>query len=254
MMYQDRKYNPPRSTGTNMKNLIIASIFLFISTVHAQTCEHMAYGGELPKTQKSHKVLCKKEFAVGYSTELKSPLFVVQRLDPEKLTAPTVVESASFRLDPALTKTEQPALSDFVNTGYDRGHMAPFEDTNHDQTAALESMMLTNIIPQHSGNNRGIWRVLEDRVRNMSLDGNIFVITGPIFDQPRTPIGDNAIPVPSKLYKIVINAKAKTSTTYLIPNESVSSSLLPTFVSDIATVSRLTGINFLPILDLTETK
>lgn len=253
-MYQDRKYNPPRSTGINMKNLIIASIFLFISTVHAQTCEHMAYGGELPKTEKSHKLLCKTEFAVGYSTELKSPLFVVQRLQAEKLTAPTVVESASFRLDPALSRTEQPALSDFVNSGYDRGHMAPFEDTNHNQNAAIESMMLTNIVPQHSGNNRGIWRVLEDRVRNMSLEGDIFVITGPIFDQQRTPIGDNAIPVPSKLYKIVINSKAKTVTTYLIPNESVSSSLLPTLVSDIATVSRLTGINFLPILNLVETK
>jgi endonuclease G len=132
--------------------------------------------------------------------------------------------------------------------------MAPFEDVNHDQTAAIESMMLTNIVPQHSGNNRGIWRVLEDRVRNMSLEGDIFVITGPVFDQPRTPIGDNAIPVPSKLYKIVINAKTKTVTTYLVPNESVSSSLLPTLVTDIATVSKLTGINFLPILDLVETK
>ena len=237
-----------------MKNLVIAIIFLFISTAHAQTCEHMAYGGELPQTQKSHKILCKTEFAIGYSTELKTPLFVVQRLEAEKLTAPTVVQNAPFRLDPTLSKTEQPSLYDFVNSGYDRGHMAPFEDTNHDRNAAFESMMLTNIVPQHSGNNRGIWRVLEDLVRNMTLEGTIFVITGPVFDQPRKPIGENAIPVPSKLYKIVINAKTKTVTTYLIPNESVSSSLLPTMVSNLVTVSNLTGINFLPILDLVETK
>lgn len=236
-----------------MKKLIIANIFLFTSFAFAQTCDYLAYGNELPKTDKPHVVLCKKEFAVGYSTSIKAPLFVVQKLEAEKLTSPNIASGSSFKLDPNLSKTEQPALSDFVNSGFDRGHMAPFEDTNHDEVAANESMMLTNIVAQQPGNNRGIWRVLEDRVRNMSSEATIFVISGPIFDQQRPPIG-NSIPVPSKLFKIIINAKTKTITTFVIPNESVPSSALPNFISTLAEVSRLTGIDLVPILNVVEYK
>ena len=237
-----------------MKKLFLAGIVLFTSFSYAQSCNHMAYGGELPKPQEAHVVLCKKEFAIGYSTSKKTPLFVIQKLQAEKLTSPDAITSASFRLDPSISKDEQPALADYVNSGYDRGHMAPFEDNNHDEVAAIESMMLTNVIPQNASNNRGIWRVLESNTRNLSLVADIYVITGPIYDEPRQPIGANKIMVPSKLFKIVVNSKTKTITTYVVPNESISSTELPKYISTLAVVKQLTGIDPLPILSVFEEK
>lgn len=234
-----------------MKSLFISFIILFTSFAQA-SCPQFAYGSELPKSSEPIVLLCKKEFAIGYSTARKVPLFVVQRLDPEKLTLPNAIDSASFRIDPTLPKELQAALSDYSNSGYDRGHQAPFEDNNHDLVAAFESNYLTNVIPQHPGNNRGIWRVLELNTRNASLDGVLFVITGPIFEGTPITIGAGQVHVPSKLFKIIINPRTRESLTYIIPNASASSDLLPAFISTRQRVKELTGIDPVPAITLTD--
>lgn len=235
--------------------LLAAVLFTFLT--HASTpCSEFAYGGQLPQAREPHVILCKREFAIGYSTSRRTPLFIVQRLDPEKITMPSAIQSASFRQDPTISKDHQPALSDFSNTGYDRGHMAPFEDNNHDAEAARESNYLTNIVPQHAGNNRGIWRVLESRVRDMSLDGEIFVITGPIFDdgESQLVIGVNKIPVPSRLFKVIINPSTRLSYSYIVPNAAVPSSMLDTFITSRQHVIEATGIDIIPSITLTDSR
>lgn len=236
-----------------MKHLF-SGILLFILSVSALACEQFAYGRVLPKTEVPHVIICNKEFAIGFSTQMRVPLFVVQKLTAENVTAPTQLESASFKIDPRFPKEAQAALSDYVNSGFDRGHMAPFEDHNHDADAALETMFMTNVIPQNSSNNRGIWRVLETQVRNMTLDGDIYVITGPIFEGQLNFIGASQIPIPTRLFKIIIIPKTKTAITYIIPNASVPSSSLPMFISSIRSVEILSGISAAPILDIQEKK
>ena len=233
-----------------MKSFLLASIILFTSVAQA-SCPQFAYGGEFPKTVEQITILCKKEFAVGYSTNRKVPIFVLQKLDPEKLTSVNAIDSATFKIDPALPKELQAALTDYSNSGYDRGHQAPFEDNNHDATAGIESNYLTNVVPQQPGNNRGIWRILELNTRNAALDGTLYVITGTIFESNAT-IGANQVHVPTKLYKIIINPRTKETVTYIIPNISVSSDLLPTFISTRQMVKELAGIDPIPAITLSE--
>ena len=234
-----------------MKHLV-TGILLFILSVSALACEQFAYGRVLPRTEIPHAIVCNKEFAVGYSTRMKVPLFVVQKLTAENVTSPTQLDSATFRVDPRFPKEAQAALSDYVNSGFDRGHMAPFEDHNHNRDAALETMFMTNIVPQNSSNHRGIWRVLETQVRNMTLEGDVYVITGPIFEGAINTIGENRIPVPTRLFKIVISPSTRTVITYVIPNTNVPSSSLPTFISTIRNVQLLSGIDPVPILNIQE--
>lgn len=234
-----------------MKKLFTLLLILFISPVYAQ-CSQFVYGGLFPRTQEPHVLLCKKEFAVGYSTVRKTPIYVVQRLDAEDLTSPDVLTSATFRIDPTLPREAQAALSDFTNSGFDRGHLSPFEDNNHDTISANESNFLTNIVPQVPGNNRGIWRVLESQVREMSLDGPIYVVTGTIYDPTMAAFIGTGVPIPTYLYKVVINPRTNRSITWVVPNMSVPSSDLPKFISNRQTVFNMSGVDPVPILSIVE--
>ncbi len=236
-----------------MKHLV-TGILLFILSVSALACEQFAYGKVLPRTNIPHVIICNKEFGIGYSTQMKVPLFVIQKLTAENVTSATQLHSATFRADPRFPKEAQAALSDYTNSGFDRGHMAPFEDHNHDREAALETMFLTNVVPQNSSNNRGIWRVLETQVRNMTLDGDVYVITGPIFEGRINTIGENKIPVPTRLFKVIVMPSTRTAITYVIPNTNVPSSSLSTFISSIGNVQLLSGIDPVPILNIQEKK
>lgn len=240
-----------------MKKILIAiSISLFsIFSIAQVPCSNMVYGGEFPRAQEDVVILCKREFVIGYSTSKKTLLWAAYVLDPEKITSPNVVNSLRFRLDPSIPPVYQAQLSDYANSGFDRGHMVPFEDMNHDLYAAVDSMMMTNVIPQFPTSNRGIWRVLENKIRNQSLDGPLFVIVGPVFDRYVRTIG-NGIPVPTRLYRVVINARNKTSTTYIIPHVSapISSADLSKFISTRNAVKEITGIELVPAIVLLDAK
>jgi len=233
-----------------MRKLLLAAVILLFTGPALANCPQFAYGGELPRTAEPHVILCKKGFAVGYSTQRKSPLWVAEVVDPEKITLPTAIESSSFKQDPALPLERQAPLSDFVGSGYDRGHLVPFENVNHSVELALESMLVTNVVAQWPSNNRGIWRVLEERVRTSSLEGKLFVVTGVIYAESKK-IGGGT-PVPSHLFKVIIDPARKISTTYIVPNISVPSSELPRLIFTRAELAILSGIDAAPIASLKE--
>lgn len=237
-----------------MKNYFLFILMYLFTTTAFANCSWMVFGGEFPLTSEPHVILCKKEFVIGYSTNKKTLLWVAMLLDPEKITMPNAVESLSFKIDPTIDKDKQAALSDYAGSGFDRGHMAPFEDVNHDREAAVESMYLTNTLPQHLSSNRGIWRVLEKNTREAALEGKLFIISGPIFEGNIETMGENKIPVPTKVFKIIIDPRTKTSTTYILPNASIPSSDLPKFIFTREEVKRQTNIEMVPSTILVDKK
>lgn len=224
---------------------------IIAASAAAADCPQFAYGGMLPRAAEPHVVLCKKGFAVGYSTERRTPLWVAEVVDPENITRPTALESAPFRQDPTLSSTQQAKLADFAGGGFDRGHLVPFENVNHDVTAATESSYLTNIVPQFPANNRGIWKKLEELVRHASLNGKLFVVTGVIFEGPPVTIG-SGVPVPSHLFKVIINPTNGTMVTYIIPNMDVPVSQLPQLVARRADVIARAKLDPVPVLSIQE--
>ncbi|MBN2893318.1 MAG: DNA/RNA non-specific endonuclease [Bacteroidales bacterium] len=100
--------------------------------------------------------------------------------------------------------------SDYTNSDYDRGHMCPAGDMNFNQTAMTETFYLTNISPQKPGLNRGIWKELEEQVRDWAVkNDSLYIVAGAIFSQNPKKIGENNVAVPSKFYKVVADISAK---------------------------------------------
>ncbi|XP_047133281.1 ectonucleotide pyrophosphatase/phosphodiesterase family member 1 isoform X2 [Hydra vulgaris] len=161
-------------------------------------------------------VLTQRSYITGYSTKLRIPLWVGYELLGKNLLI-NINRSNCFRQDIRLLSNESSFCSSYSNSGFDRGHLAPSGDFNHNVDDEQDTNLLSNIAPQYPYFNRGIWQVLEDLVRNWTIHyGSIHVITGSIFDVDNNGIKDdinqakqylknqlNGTAIPTHFYKIL---------------------------------------------------
>lgn len=213
------------------KFLAIASIILFTQIAHSEPCSEMVYNGKFPVTKEPTTIICHKRYVIGYSKIRHAPLWVAEALTSENVKNANIKRIDAFRPDPAIPASSQANQHEFIATGYDKGHMLPYEDFADDEQAANESFFMTNMVPQKANNNRGIWRSLEGKVRKLATTkGTVFIITGPIF--AKSPITLNAgTPVPQALYKVVISPSTKEVFTTIVPNEDgLPASTLPKYI------------------------
>ena len=54
----------------------------------------------------------------------------------------------------------------YRGSGYDRGHLKPAADSKGSMEEMESSFLMTNMAPQTPNLNRGIWKQLEEAVRN----------------------------------------------------------------------------------------
>ena len=103
----------------------------------------------------------------------------------------------AFCSDPRLKRS--PAPDDYTDSGYDRGHLTPAADAGN-EVQMRDTFLMTNMTPQLPDVNRIIWKELEAMVRGMETQ---YVVTGAIYGDTSTCIGEHRIPVPSAYYKVV---------------------------------------------------
>jgi endonuclease G len=66
--------------------------------------------------------------------------------------------------------------TDYSGSGYDRGHMCPSADRTDNDTDNQLVFLMSNIIPQASGNNSGVWASFEGYCRTLAQSGNELLI------------------------------------------------------------------------------
>ena len=149
----------------------------------------------------SDVLLCRTDYLVGYNIARKTADWVSYHVTKEG--AEMVIERTDdFRPDEEITESAQAVLSDYKGSGFDRGHMFPAALATSD-AAMSESFLLTNITPQLPGFNRYGWKDLEAWARGCaSKVGEIDVVTGTVYDEDLTFIGD-AVQIPDAFYKVV---------------------------------------------------
>jgi len=234
-----------------MKKLLAVVLLSFASLVSANgiddKCKHHVWNGA-PVVYKevNNQYLCRTGYAVNYNYTTKVASYVVEHIVVANLTK-NVGRKDDFREDPEVPAQYRQTLADYTGQGFDRGHMAPAADMTYDAKAMSESFFLTNMMPQIPGNNRGIWKYLEENTRYwVQVKGEVYVITGTIFDASPKLMGKVAIP--SQIYKIVIDPKTGKQIAYLFPNEKLDPKLIDNYAVSVATIETKTGINFSPAL------
>lgn len=166
-----------------------------------------------------------------------------------------------WQYDPEIPQEYQPCLFKGFPSGgsygYDRGHQIPSADRQN-RDSNRQTFYFTNMTPQRSGFNQGVWAGLESHVRNIAVGTDtLYVVTGCVLDGSTETANDNegkAVTVPSAYYKALLKYQKSGSTTgiggysaagYYLEHRAYSQdSIDGSMLVSIDRLEELTGIDF----------
>jgi endonuclease G len=216
------------------------------STQGFDQCPQFFANGRAPvlREQPKLRALCYDAFAVLHSGQSKTPVFVAQRLNKTLVADADEKRTNRFYSDARLPRDERAELDDYKRSGYSRGHMAPAGDMPTAQAMA-QSFSLANMVPQAIKQNSGPWARIEKDTRSYAqrAQGDVYVITGPVFDDDAATVGNNQVRVPSFLYKLVYDAQSQRAWAHWQANDDAARVSQPISYAELV---RRTGIEFLP--------
>lgn len=214
-----------------------------------RACPQFFAAAASPRVNKSFQVppraLCYQSFAVLYSGVSKTPVFVAEKLNRVQLEDTKGEKRTNrFFADARLRKAERAELEDYKSSGFDRGHMAPAGDMP-DTRSMVQSFSLANTVPQAPKNNQKTWNSIEQATRKYvkRAKGDVYVITGPVYEGKPKTIGSNRIWVPKYLYKLVYDPSTGRAWAHWIENTDEARVSRPITYEELV---KRTNIEFLP--------
>lgn len=213
-----------------MRVFVVFAAWCFLATpVLAEEAQCDAFGAkaQLPvltstRLEQGTTLLCNLGYAALVSTVSHGPLWSAEHLRADDLSAAAQLpRTGHFYADPRWPGGAE--LSDYRHAKpYDRGHMAPSGDQPTTQGQA-QTYALSNIVPQASVLNKGIWARLERRVRLLARrEGELYVVTGPAFHlRPIATLGHDHVYVPSSVWKAVYSPTRNRAGVYVCKNQPV---------------------------------
>ena len=192
-----------------------------------ERCNAFGVNAQLPvltstRLEQGTTLLCNRGYAALVSTVSHGPLWAAEHLRAEDLAAAArLPRNGHFYADPRWPNGA--ALSDYRRKKpYDRGHMAPSADQPTPQAQA-QTYALSNIVPQASTLNKGLWARMERKVRLLARrEGELYVVTGPAFHlRPIATVGHDHVYVPSSVWKAVYSPRHNRAGVYVCKNRPV---------------------------------
>ena len=194
---------------------------------------------------RSDRVITHKAYTVSYNYDWKIPNWVAYELTDVEVEG-DVPRYDKFKPDPMVPKNVTAYTEDYKHSGYDRGHMAPAADMKWDEQVMRESFYLSNICPQNPNLNGGVWKDLEEQVRDLATQkGRIFVVCGPIVNDASTTIGENKVVVPQAFFKVLLQEEDEElhAIGFIYENKS-GRQPMSTYARTIDEVEEITNIDF----------
>jgi len=194
------------------------------------------------------RALCYDAFAILYSGESKTPVFVAERLNRAAMADTGEKRTNRFYPEARLRSAERATLEDYRGSGFDRGHMAPAGDMPTAQAMA-QSFSLANMVPQAPGHNRGVWsKTVESSTRKYAshATGDVYVITGPVYVPSivlSPAIGPGHVRVPKYLFKLVYDEQQHKAWAFWHENTNATPASKPISYAELV---KRTGISFFP--------
>ena len=204
-------------------------------------------------------ILCHAGQVVAFNPAHNVSDWVAYRLRREDLISPRTERREAYRPDPGVPLEHRVEENDYRKTGYDRGHLAPAGSMKWSETAMSESFFMSNMAPQvGAGFNRGIWRVLERKMRQWGCErGLLHVVTGPLYENRETArlavdkdgdgVDDNGIlvDVPSHFFKLALDPGRMEAIAFILPNRKLEADSLSGFLASIDEIEARSRLDFL---------
>ena len=156
-----------------------------------------------------------RNYTYCFDPEVRASLWVAYPLHSSHMSGEGNRNYSSFGYDPDVDNEVQANLTKSYNGWYDRGHQLPAADRKCSQQMMDQTFYATNMTPQQYSFNQNKWGVLEGRVRNMSCNDTLYVVTGAYFDGlhhssidgATTDRFGNQCPTPTHYYKALLRTK-----------------------------------------------
>ena len=180
------------------------------------TCPNAYANNERPDI--AGQEICFDRFAVVYSPDTKTAVVSAERLTGGMVIGAEQIQRINaFHAERSVRGGPTPA--DYVNTGYDRGHMTPAGDMPTPATQR-QTFSMVNMTPQTPELNRATWNRLEREVRSEAKTaGVLYVVTGALFDNP-APRTTTGIAIPFAVYKALYRPDRKQCAVHVATNTS----------------------------------
>ncbi|EDW02731.1 endonuclease G, mitochondrial [Drosophila grimshawi] len=208
-------------------------------------------------------VRSQSDYVLSYDRRTRVPHWVFEHLTAQSVDKNSDVDRAksNFKPDDSIHPYFRAQNTDYLRSGYDRGHMAAAGNHRLHQKHCDDTFLLSNMAPQvGQGFNRDAWNTLELHVRKLTrIYANVYVCTGPLYlphkeDDGKTyvkyeVIGANAVAVPTHFYKVIVSEAAADNKlhmeVYVMPNRVISNDTpLQVFQVPPETVERAAGLLF----------
>lgn len=202
------------------------------------------------------------DYILSYDRRNKVPHWVFEHLTKDSIQKEEGVErsNSDFKEDTSVHPFFRSKNSDYKNSGYDRGHMAPAGNHRRSQPMCNETFYLSNMAPQvGKGFNRDKWERLERYSRNLTkLYKNVYICTGPLYLPKREEdgkmyvkyevIGTNQVSVPTHFFKVIVGETTDRQLeleAYVLPNQVIPDETpLDNFRVPVDSIERAAGLLF----------
>jgi len=204
---------------------------------------------EHPWSKSNEPIIQRVGFSYLYNETHEQSSWVAYELTKKEVQSSLAIRSNKFLSDP-LVFTGTATAADYAESGYDRGHLAPAADMRWSPIAMSESFYFSNISPQIPAFNRGIWKQLEDLVRNWAMENeSVFIVTGPVLTPDLHKLPNSRVSIPELFFKVVLdtNSSHLNGIGFLLANKNNDSSLT-SYVVTIDSVQKITGLDFFYLL------
>jgi endonuclease G len=162
------------------------------------------------------EILTGRFFTIGYSWYFRQAKWVLEIINPNsKFEWQIDGRLNNFRADIRIPRGFRAGLKAYKDSGYNRGHLVASANQDELELQNSETFLLSNMSPQKPRFNQDMWRKLEEAVRTLNAQSDIFetyVLTAPVFyfNQKIETIGDENeeygidVPVPHAFVKSVL--------------------------------------------------
>lgn len=192
----------------------------------------------------SEQILNRKAYTVSYNTDTKCPNWVAWHLTAEHADGVWPRDNNYYEDEdvPMPRATDD----DYKGTPWTHGHMCPAGDNKWDSIAMCESNLLTNICPQHSGLNSGLWNAIERNCRKWAVKySDIYIVCGPVlYNVKHETIGDNKIVVPEAFFKVILCLTGKPKAIGFVIKNNGGKKKTDQYINTVDGVERITGMDF----------
>lgn len=204
----------------------------------------------LPYSTPSDIIIHHTAYSLSYDTQHYLPKWTIYEITKEQIQKKLSTRKNKFYPDPQLYNKTNLEI-DYKNSGYDRGHLVPAADMAYSDTSMKESFYYSNITPQIPSFNRGIWKKLEEQVREWVIQNDkLIIISGPVISDTLKHFGIHNISIPYYYYKIIADLTEPEIKMigFIIPNKK-SDIELQNYAVSVDSIEKVTNINFFSTLD-----